>query len=233
MQITKAEVTPVELALKQPVRITYYIILTIVALLVVFCAVWFGMYLSKGITVPIMELAEGTRRVAGGDLTYHIKVVADDESSMQLAWVGDRYFRVRREVVAGLPDSEELVLDDPDDAARRMRLASVLIALGEPDGSKSDRATALSEALRAAGFKAPVRPKIRDEIWIKLWGNLAFNPLSARTGETLDERVSELLPTEMRSCLTGPTLPIRLRAVRARYPRLTPPGRRPQSAPAL
>lgn len=65
--------------LKQPVRLTYYIILTIVALLVVFCAVWFGMYLSKGITVPIMELAEGTRRVAGGDLTYHINVVADDE----------------------------------------------------------------------------------------------------------------------------------------------------------
>jgi 2-dehydropantoate 2-reductase len=58
--------------------------------------------------------------------------------------------------------------------------------LGEPDGSKSDRATALSEALRVAGFKAPVRPKIRDEIWIKLWGNLAFNPLSALTGETLD-----------------------------------------------
>ena len=58
--------------------------------------------------------------------------------------------------------------------------------LGEPDGSKSDRATALSEALRRAGFKAPVRPRIRDEIWIKLWGNLAFNPLSALTGETLD-----------------------------------------------
>lgn len=65
--------------LKQPVRITYYIILTVVALLVVFCAVWFGLYLSKGITVPIMELAEGTRRVAGGDLSYHIDVKADDE----------------------------------------------------------------------------------------------------------------------------------------------------------
>ena len=58
--------------------------------------------------------------------------------------------------------------------------------LGEPDGSKSDRAQALSAALREAGFRAPVRPKIRDEIWIKLWGNLAFNPLSALTGETLD-----------------------------------------------
>ncbi|MEM8813719.1 MAG: 2-dehydropantoate 2-reductase [Pseudomonadota bacterium] len=59
-------------------------------------------------------------------------------------------------------------------------------SLGEPDGSRSDRATALSKALIAAGFKAPVRPRLRDEIWIKLWGNLAFNPLSALTGATLD-----------------------------------------------
>ena len=65
--------------LKQPVQFTYYIILTVVALLVVFCAIWFGMYLSKSITIPIMELAEGTRRVAGGDLTYNINVTADDE----------------------------------------------------------------------------------------------------------------------------------------------------------
>lgn len=59
-------------------------------------------------------------------------------------------------------------------------------SLGEPDGSKSERAQALSEAMREAGFRAPVRPRIRDEIWIKLWGNVAFNPLSALTGETLD-----------------------------------------------
>ena len=58
--------------------------------------------------------------------------------------------------------------------------------LGEPDGSRSPRANALSAALVAAGFKAPVRPKIRDELWVKLWGNLAFNPLSALTGATLD-----------------------------------------------
>ncbi|WP_254453500.1 2-dehydropantoate 2-reductase [Siccirubricoccus sp. G192] len=58
--------------------------------------------------------------------------------------------------------------------------------LGEPDGSRSERANALSAALVAAGFKAPVRPRIRDEMWVKLWGNLAFNPLSALTGATLD-----------------------------------------------
>ena len=59
-------------------------------------------------------------------------------------------------------------------------------SLGEPDGSKSDRAMALSKALGAAGLKAPVRPRLRDEIWIKLWGNLSFNPISALTHATLD-----------------------------------------------
>jgi 2-dehydropantoate 2-reductase len=59
-------------------------------------------------------------------------------------------------------------------------------SLGEPDGSKSDRATALSQALSAAGLKAPVRPRLRDEIWVKLRGNLSFNPISALTHATLD-----------------------------------------------
>jgi 2-dehydropantoate 2-reductase len=58
--------------------------------------------------------------------------------------------------------------------------------LGEPDGSRSARAEAFSKALIAAGLKAPVRPRIRDELWVKLWGNLAFNPISALTGSTLD-----------------------------------------------
>ena len=59
-------------------------------------------------------------------------------------------------------------------------------SLGEPDGSKSERALALSKALMAAGLKAPVRPRLRDEIWVKLWGNLSFNPISALTHATLD-----------------------------------------------
>lgn len=65
--------------LKRPIQITYVITLSIVALLVVFCAVWFGFYLAKSITVPIMELAEGTRRVADGDLGFSINLAADDE----------------------------------------------------------------------------------------------------------------------------------------------------------
>jgi 2-dehydropantoate 2-reductase len=59
-------------------------------------------------------------------------------------------------------------------------------SLGEPDGSRSARIEAISQLLISAGLKAPIRPRIRDEIWIKLWGNLCFNPLSALTGATLD-----------------------------------------------
>ncbi|PQO22288.1 oxidoreductase [Rhodobacteraceae bacterium WD3A24] len=59
-------------------------------------------------------------------------------------------------------------------------------SLGEPDGSRSERAMALSKALSAVGLKAPVRPRLRDEIWVKLWGNLSFNPISALTHATLD-----------------------------------------------
>jgi 2-dehydropantoate 2-reductase len=61
------------------------------------------------------------------------------------------------------------------------------LMLGEPDGSKSPRALALSKALITAGFKAPVRPQIRDDIWLKLWGNVSFNPVSVLTLATLEQ----------------------------------------------
>ncbi len=64
---------------KKPIQISYYILLSIVALLVLFCAMWFGFYLAKSITTPIMELAEGTRRVAEGDLSFSIDAASDDE----------------------------------------------------------------------------------------------------------------------------------------------------------
>ncbi|NDJ23585.1 2-dehydropantoate 2-reductase [Nostoc sp. B(2019)] len=59
--------------------------------------------------------------------------------------------------------------------------------LGEIDGNKTERIQLLAQALKQAGFKAPVRNQIRTEIWIKLWGNLAFNPISALTGATLEQ----------------------------------------------
>ncbi len=64
---------------KPTVQTTYFIALSIVGLLVVFCAVWFAFYLAKTITIPIMELLEGTKRVADGDLGFHINKTSSDE----------------------------------------------------------------------------------------------------------------------------------------------------------
>jgi 2-dehydropantoate 2-reductase len=64
-------------------------------------------------------------------------------------------------------------------------------SLGEPDNSRSDRASALAQALIGAGLRAPLRRNIRSEIWVKLWGNVAFNPLSALTRGTLVQILME------------------------------------------
>ena len=58
--------------------------------------------------------------------------------------------------------------------------------LGEPDGSSSERVEILSKVMIAGGLKAPRKATLRDEIWIKLWGNCSFNPVSALTGASLD-----------------------------------------------
>ncbi|MEO5733894.1 MAG: 2-dehydropantoate 2-reductase [Rubrivivax sp.] len=60
-------------------------------------------------------------------------------------------------------------------------------SIGELDGQRSPRIDALSKALMAAGFKAPVSRDIRSELWVKLWGNLSFNPISALTHATLQD----------------------------------------------
>lgn len=57
---------------------------------------------------------------------------------------------------------------------------------GEPDRSESERVMALIEAFEAGGLKTRFNPEIRNDIWLKLWGNLCFNPISALTGATLD-----------------------------------------------
>ena len=62
---------------------------------------------------------------------------------------------------------------------------------GEPDGQSSERTDKLCAALKEAGFKSRVRGNIRDDIWIKLWGNLCFNPISALTHATLDKVAGE------------------------------------------
>ena len=63
------------------------------------------------------------------------------------------------------------------------------LSLGEPNGTRSDRIKAIAEALIAAGLRAPVTTRFRHEVWVKLLGNVAFNPISALTGGTLEQLV--------------------------------------------
>jgi len=83
--------------LKKPIQMTYYITLSIVGMLVVFCAIWFGFYLAKSITIPIIELAEGTRKVAEGDLEFSIAPVADDE----IGTLVDSFNKMTRDLRSG------------------------------------------------------------------------------------------------------------------------------------
>ncbi len=66
--------------------------------------------------------------------------------------------------------------------------------LGEIDGTDTPSIRAISDALKGAGFKAPVSTDIRSEIWLKVWGNLSFNPISALTHATLED-ICQFAPT--------------------------------------
>jgi 2-dehydropantoate 2-reductase len=65
------------------------------------------------------------------------------------------------------------------------------ISFGEPDGTRSDRVRRIAEALIAAGFRCPISTRFRHEIWVKLLGNISFNPVSALTRSTLEEMVRQ------------------------------------------
>ncbi len=65
------------------------------------------------------------------------------------------------------------------------------ITLGEPDGTRSERGRQIADALIRAGLRCPVTTRLRTEIWVKILGNVAFNPISALTGATLVRMVRD------------------------------------------
>ena len=85
-------------------------------------------------------------------------------------------------------------------------LEGTRFTIGEPDGSMSERCDVFSEAMIAGGLKCPIEARVRDEIWVKLMGNVAFNPLSVLTGATLaamcrHEKMRELVAKMMAESL--------------------------------
>jgi 2-dehydropantoate 2-reductase len=101
-------------------------------------------------------------------------------------------------------------------------LAGDRFVLGEPDGTTKERTRALAKALIAGGLKVPVRPSVRTEIWVKLWGNVAFNPISALTRATMADLIADagtlaliravMTEAESVAAALGVTMPISLEA---------------------
>jgi 2-dehydropantoate 2-reductase len=79
------------------------------------------------------------------------------------------------------------------------------ISVGEPDGSKSERLRWVADPLIAAGFRCPITTRFRHEVWVKLLGNVAFNPISALTGATLEELVRHPEGSELVRALMAET----------------------------
>jgi 2-dehydropantoate 2-reductase len=79
------------------------------------------------------------------------------------------------------------------------------LSFGEPDGTKSERCRRIAEVLIPGGLRCPISPRFRHEIWVKLLGNVAFNPASVLTGATLVKmaqhpEVSQLVRSIMAEC---------------------------------
>ena len=83
--------------LRNPIKISHYIALTIVALLIFFVSTWIAFHLARGITGPIMDLAEGTDRIAHGDYDFNIETQSSDEIGTLVA----SFNRMTRDLKAG------------------------------------------------------------------------------------------------------------------------------------
>jgi two-component system, NtrC family, nitrogen regulation sensor histidine kinase NtrY len=112
--------------LKRPIKLTPLIFLSIVTLLVIFSAIWFGFYLSKGITIPIEELAKATDRIASGDYGFHI----DLESKDELGILVKSFNRMTKDLKEGKSELEtvnrDLIASSTESEERRIYMETIL-----------------------------------------------------------------------------------------------------------
>ena len=146
--------------LKGSIKISYIIMLSIVTLFIVFSATWFGFFLARGITGPIQDLAEATKRVSLGDLNHHIDVLSEDEIGVLV----DSFNKMTRDLKER---SEDLERANMDLEQRRQYMAIVLrnVSAGVVSVDKDDVITTINSAAeRLLGIKseAILRKKYAD-----------------------------------------------------------------------
>jgi two-component system nitrogen regulation sensor histidine kinase NtrY len=116
--------------LKRPVKAIHMILLSIVTLLIIFISVWFGFYLSKGITVPIQELAEGTERIASGDYNFFIDLEAADEIGVLVNSFNRMTLDLKNSKKQIEEANEELIKSNMEIEQRRRYMEIVLTNVG-------------------------------------------------------------------------------------------------------
>ena len=149
--------------LKEPIAISYLITLSIIALLLVFTATWLGFYLAKGITVPISLLAEGTKKVADGDLDVYVDFTTDDEVGVLV----DSFNKMTQDLKMQSRRLEraynELSLSNMEIEARRRYMEIVLknVAAGVISVDKNGVITTINKS--AERMLAIKTPKVLDQ----------------------------------------------------------------------
>jgi two-component system nitrogen regulation sensor histidine kinase NtrY len=116
--------------LKNPVKFIYLIILSIVSLLIIFSATWFGFYLAKGITGPVQKLAEGTFRIAQGDYNFSIDLPSKDEFGLLVDSFNKMTSDLRRSREEIDRTTEELRRSNEEINRRRRYMEIVLTHIG-------------------------------------------------------------------------------------------------------
>jgi len=112
--------------LKNPIKGIYLMLFLMVTLVIIFGAIWVGVYLARGITGPIQQLAEGTRKVAAGDLSYKVQVKADDEIGMLVESFNRMTQDLARSKVALTQTYQELQASNVELDRRRGTMETVL-----------------------------------------------------------------------------------------------------------
>jgi len=134
--------------LKAPIKTSYLITLLMVALLVIFCAIWFGLYLAKGITVPIQHLVEGTRAVADGNLDFRVNASSDDEIGWLVQSFNQMTADLRASKIALEAANAELTDNNRELEARRSYMETVLenVAAGVISLDKHGRVSTMNRS---------------------------------------------------------------------------------------
>ncbi|GAB6063520.1 sensor histidine kinase [Deferrisoma palaeochoriense] len=134
--------------LRTPIKVSYILPLLLVALLLVFAAIWFGFYLARGITGPIQALAEATLRVAGGDLNFELEVPSRDEVGVLVASFNrmTRDLRASREEVERAQATLERANAELEERRRYMEIVLSRVTAGVVSADPQGRITTVNPA---------------------------------------------------------------------------------------